>query len=1104
MPHVTLADGSPPERIAACLAALAGYTASVTIGRVHLLEEGSDRVWRPLADAALGPAIIVGRGGLPVELAVTETLDPEARRFFAAAWREHLVASYGPEAEPAVPFAVTARREGEVVGVALGDTADDVRLERLVVAPTARGQGIGSRLLAAVAQLGAERGCQRVVLVVQAGGPAEGFYRSRGWQPGTFLPQWRRAAAFRPHDAPARGVVARLAAPALGRSTHPASLVALLFRGGRSPRYHRLSSRGSPRPAHCAHTHRPRSGGVLNTMPELDALVVDARLRQSLVAVRCIGRLGRRVGVADSPGSPPPASRSRWTAMSATLPDVADGADTYIDALLQLLERHPTRVLISTHDGTIDAIRARRAELERVVGVALAPERSLGPALDKGATLAAAAVLGVDVPRGGPAVDPSDVRDLLEEVGLPAVVKPVHSWFPGDGAGRRMTACDVLTVAEGLVAVARIVDAGGQALVQQFLPGRKEAVSLFRADDRVIAEFAQVALRTDPALGGSSVVRRSIAMPADAASAARSLLDYLDLDGYSEVEFRRDANGRAVLMEINPRLSASIEIAVRSGVDFPSLAYAWAAGEELRPSPGYRVGVRMRWLGGDFSWLEETLRQPGRPDVPSAVRSVPVFVSDFLRPARYDYLDLSDPRPAWVAATAAVRRLGRRAAKRRVETPSARGELPVTSSSTTRSPRAGRSPSPGCDVAVVGAGPYGLSIAAHAGAKGLDVRVLGRPMAFWQEHMPDDMYLKSEGFASNLSDPNGQFTLARFCRESSEPYGDYGYPVKRSTFVDYALWFQKRAEVDVESCHVTHVEALVDRPGFRLRRDDGGELTCRSVVVAPGCGSFAFLPPVLRSLPTELVSHSVDHAGFQRFEGRRVAVIGGGQSSLESAALLADAGAEPILVVRDRRVRWNADPPAEPRSLVRRLRGPRSGLGDAWDGLFYQRAPNIFHHLPERRRLLAVSTVAGPAGAWWLRPRVVDRLPMLTGWTVVSAQAEGEGARLTLADGTGAEQLLYVDHVIAATGFVPDVGALPFLSPGLVAGVRRVGATASPALSGTLESSVPGLHFAGLLTAAEFGPAMRFVLGTGFTARRLVASWTGRRTAPASGAVSTS
>jgi GNAT superfamily N-acetyltransferase len=196
VPHVTLATDVAEDRLAAGVAALADFRVAVAVHRVHLMIEGGDRVWRPLADAGLGPAAVVGRGGLPVELSVTDGLDPESGRFFSAAWLEHRQASYGPGLPPTRPFAVTARREGAVVGVAFGTLDDELVLDRLVVDRATRGQGIGSHLLHAVERMCVDRGCRRAALVVQAGGGAQMFYGNCGWVVDLVLPGWRSGRAF--------------------------------------------------------------------------------------------------------------------------------------------------------------------------------------------------------------------------------------------------------------------------------------------------------------------------------------------------------------------------------------------------------------------------------------------------------------------------------------------------------------------------------------------------------------------------------------------------------------------------------------------------------------------------------------------------------------------------------------------------------------------------------------------------------------------------------------------------------------------------------------------------------------------------------------------
>jgi predicted ATP-grasp superfamily ATP-dependent carboligase len=167
----------------------------------------------------------------------------------------------------------------------------------------------------------------------------------------------------------------------------------------------------------------------------------------------------------------------------------------------------------------------------------------------------------------------------------------------------------------------------------------------------------------NPPLGGESVLRQSIAVPADTGDAAERLVRAIDLEGYSEIEFRRDAAGVPYLMEINPRLSASVEIAVRSGVDFPHLIYQWATGERIDSVRGYRTGRWMRYLQGDVTTTIEAIHQRGRPGVPPPFRAVRDFAASFFRPMRYDYVDWADPLPAIKAFAELAAELARRSSK---------------------------------------------------------------------------------------------------------------------------------------------------------------------------------------------------------------------------------------------------------------------------------------------------------------------------------------------------------------------------------------------------------------------------------------------------------
>jgi len=384
-----------------------------------------------------------------------------------------------------------------------------------------------------------------------------------------------------------------------------------------------------------------------------DALVLDAALRQSLMTVRSLGRRGLGVAAAETHDHAP-AFASRWCRRGFVFP-AKEGTDAYQGILEHWLERTGARVLIASNDATIALLRRHRARLEPRVCMALAPEPAMAIAISKEQTLGVARRLGLRVPREVVVRDPGDVTAALNDIGLPAVIKPSESWLWNGRDGARLSAQLAVTPAEARHAVEAVTRFGEAALVQQLLTGRREAVSFLYADGEVYARFAQWAKRTSPPLGGNSVLRQSIAIPADIGGHAESLVREINLEGYSEVEFRRDAAGVPYLMEINPRLSASIEVAVRAGVDFPYLFYQWATGGPIDRVTGYRTGGWIRDLGGDITTMIAALRQRGRPGITSPVQTLLQFGLSFLKPMAYDYLSWRDPLPAVRATTTFAR-----------------------------------------------------------------------------------------------------------------------------------------------------------------------------------------------------------------------------------------------------------------------------------------------------------------------------------------------------------------------------------------------------------------------------------------------------------------
>ncbi len=395
----------------------------------------------------------------------------------------------------------------------------------------------------------------------------------------------------------------------------------------------------------------PTSSPALSARPGgFDVLVLDASTRQSLSAVRSLGRAGLRVATAEcyadcDPGMPVLASRSRYSCHTEILPNFAVDSVGFADAVVELVTRHPTPVVLPASDGTIAALRPRRAILERLgTRLALPSDSVLEVANDKDRTLVVARELGIGLPETLLIREPADLDHVLDRFRFPMVLKPAVSW-----AGRsavRLQAVEVIDRAEAEWVTAEFLAAGALVLAQEWMGGRREGVSAMVVAGEVKALFAHVEHRTSPALGGASVLRESIAVPADLGSATLRLVAALGLDGLCEVEFRRDGAGRPLLMEVNARLAGPIEIAARCGVDFPLMLWRWTNGLDVPPVTSYREGVRMRWLRGDMRWLRDNFRRAGRPDSVSRAHSLWMFGSEFFRTTRYDCLDLSDLSPA--------------------------------------------------------------------------------------------------------------------------------------------------------------------------------------------------------------------------------------------------------------------------------------------------------------------------------------------------------------------------------------------------------------------------------------------------------------------------
>lgn len=380
-----------------------------------------------------------------------------------------------------------------------------------------------------------------------------------------------------------------------------------------------------------------------------------------------------------------------------------------------------------------------------------------------------------------------------------------------------------------------------------------------------------------------------------------------------------------------------------------------------------------------------------------------------------------------------------------------------------------------CDLAIVGAGPYGLAAAAHLRQlKGLSVSIFGEPMHFWRTAMPAGMLLRSAWSASHIADPQSSLTLDAYKGVSGNHLAS---PIALERFIDYGLWYQRAAVPDVDLRNVSCIESRAGK--FLIKLEDGNDFLASRVIVAGGISAFAARPPAFDHVPPALVTHTSELQDLSRFANRRVVLIGGGQSALESAALLHEMGAEVEIVIRRSRVHWLGW-----KDRLRSL-GPASQLlfsptdvGPAGISRLVA-APDLLRTFPRslQARLRVLST--RPAGARWLRERL-HGVPIHPRTVVTSALPVNGQIKLALSDNTSR----LADHVVLGTGYRVNVARYRFLSSGILQRLRVV--DGFPCLGPALESSIPGLHFLGAPAAWSFGPLMYFVSGTKYAAEALV------------------
>ena len=378
------------------------------------------------------------------------------------------------------------------------------------------------------------------------------------------------------------------------------------------------------------------------------------------------------------------------------------------------------------------------------------------------------------------------------------------------------------------------------------------------------------------------------------------------------------------------------------------------------------------------------------------------------------------------------------------------------------------------DLAIIGAGPYGLSLAAHLKHRGVDFRIFGSPMRFWLDMAPG-ISLKSFDFATNIYTPAKGYRFVEYCRDRNI---DSHEPCSMALFSEYGLWAQHELVPEVEDVQVTHVARHGD--GFRLTLATGEEVDARRVVSAVGLANFPRVPNELQ-IGSSHISHTSQIHDYERFRGMDVTVVGGGQSALEAAGLVTVHGGTARVLVRNTGG-WFSGKLPEKRSLRERLGNPLTPLGPGRLNWVLANLPWLARHLPDDKRIRLTRKHLGPFGTWWVRDQIGDAVPIEMKMRVLSAVDLGDQVSLSVSGPDGDREIV-TDHVIAGTGYEVDVDRIPFLDPELCSAITRI--ERAPRLSRSFESSVPGLYFIGPSAAFSFGPLLRFACGADFAAPRL-------------------
>lgn len=811
----------------------------------------------------------------------------------------------------------------------------------------------------------------------------------------------------------------------------------------------------------------------------MSVLVTDARERSVLAAIRALAAAGYGVGTTtDTRLSPGQSSRSCSRHHRVSSPST-DG-EAFVRRLREIVKGGDYTAMIIGSDASLLAISEHRELLAGLVKIGLPGREVVRNALSKLELSRAAEAVGFRTPPMIVCESEEQAREAARELGFPVIAKAASAVVVTDGS---ITRPDTRLILDEATLDAWLeLQRPGSTLIQVREHGPVYSCAGVMTAEGLVGFTLARYVRTWPLEAGNASFAETISPPEDLRERVTPLLQRMGWQGIFELELMGCDGGEFFAIDLNPRVYGSLALAVRAGAALPALWCDVLLGRPVTPQVA-RAGISYRWEEGEVRNFAALAR---RGSFGAAI--------EVLRPHRpCAHADFSkrDPGPLAVRALLIAGRAFRNTRGRTSTESAARGGVwgaPTgrTDAAGSERPlararrRASRAPASTMPVAIIGAGPYGLAVGAHLRDAGVPVRQFGRTMSYWREQMPTGMLLRSSLRASSISDPHRELRLEHYGEAVGRPLGK---PIELSRFVEYGDWFQRKTAPDLDERFVARVER--DENSFNLTLEDDEQVRAARVVVAAGLFPFARSLSVFDELPQGCVSHASAHANLGSFSGQSVAVIGSGQSALESAALLSEQGANVEILARAPTITWlgNSANGAAPQGL--RWPKPPTDVGGRVTG-WIAAAPGGFRVIPSTRaREVVVVRCLRPAGAGWLPERLTE-VTLSLGRTVVAAERAGQKVDLTLDDGTTRS----VDHVLLGTGYEIDVRRYPFLRESVDDLELSEG---SPILRAGLESSIPGLHFVGAPAAGTFGPIMRFVIGTWYAAPAVTRRVLGQR-----------